>query len=95
VLFIDDHSRNTWIYFLKTKDGVLVIFQEFKAHVENLTDRKIKVPGQIWEESTPPWISMISALRQGSRGSTPFLITLNRMGLQRVRIDLLLRQPKR
>jgi hypothetical protein len=26
VLFIDDHSRKTWIYFLKTKDGVLARF---------------------------------------------------------------------
>ena len=31
VLFIDDHSRKTWIYFLKNKDGVLAKFQEFKA----------------------------------------------------------------
>jgi transposase InsO family protein len=30
--------------FLKTKDGVLVRSQEFKAQVENLTGRKIKVP---------------------------------------------------
>jgi transposase InsO family protein len=43
VLFIDDHSRKTWIYFLKTKDGVLARFQEFKAQVENLTGRRIKV----------------------------------------------------
>jgi hypothetical protein len=43
VLFIDDHSRKTWIYLLKTKDGVLARFQEFKARVENLTGRKIKV----------------------------------------------------
>jgi hypothetical protein len=43
VLFIDDHSRKTWIYFLKTKDGVLVRFQEFKSQIENLTGRKIKV----------------------------------------------------
>jgi transposase InsO family protein len=43
VLFIDDHSRKTWIYFLKTKDGVLARFQEFKAQVENLTGGKIKV----------------------------------------------------
>jgi transposase InsO family protein len=28
---------------LKTKDGVLARFQEFKARVENLTERKIKV----------------------------------------------------
>jgi transposase InsO family protein len=32
-----------WIYFMKTKDGVLARFQEFKAHVENLTGRGIKV----------------------------------------------------
>jgi transposase InsO family protein len=43
VLFIDDHSQKIWIYFLKNKDGVLAIFQEFKAQVENLTGRKIKV----------------------------------------------------
>jgi hypothetical protein len=43
VLFIDDHSRKTWIYFLKTKDGVLARFQEFKAQVENLTGRRIKM----------------------------------------------------
>jgi hypothetical protein len=43
VLFIDDHSKKTWIYFLKNKDGVLAKFQEFKAQVENLTRRKIKV----------------------------------------------------
>jgi hypothetical protein len=43
VLFIDDHSQKKWIYFLKTKDGVLAIFQEFKAQFENLTGRRIKV----------------------------------------------------
>jgi hypothetical protein len=43
VLFINDHSRKTWIYFLKTKDGALARFQEFKARVENLTERRIKV----------------------------------------------------
>jgi transposase InsO family protein len=43
VLFIDDHSRKTWIYFLKTKDGVHARFQEFKAQVENLTGRRIEV----------------------------------------------------
>jgi hypothetical protein len=31
VLFIDDHSWKTWIYFLKTNDGVLARFQEFKS----------------------------------------------------------------
>jgi hypothetical protein len=43
VLFIDDHSWKTWIYFLKTKDGFLAIFQEFKSQVEKLSGRTIKV----------------------------------------------------
>jgi transposase InsO family protein len=42
VTFIDDHSRKTWIYFMKTKDEVFSWFQEFKALVENQTCRKIK-----------------------------------------------------
>jgi transposase InsO family protein len=43
VIFIDDFSRKTWIYFLKAKDEVFNKFQEFKALVENLSGRKIKV----------------------------------------------------
>ena len=43
--FIDDHSRKTWIYFLKSKksEEVLQRFHEFKARVENQTGRKIRV----------------------------------------------------
>jgi transposase InsO family protein len=43
VIFIDDYSRKTWIYFLKAKDDVFSKFQEFKALVENLSRRKIKI----------------------------------------------------
>ena len=45
VTFIDDHSRKTWIYFLKSKksEEVLQRFQEFKALVKNQTGRKIRV----------------------------------------------------
>jgi transposase InsO family protein len=42
VTLIDDHSRKTWIYFMKTKDKIFSRFQEFKALVENQTGRKIK-----------------------------------------------------
>jgi transposase InsO family protein len=42
VTFIDDFSRKTWLYLLKTKNEVFGKFQEFKAEVENLTDKKIK-----------------------------------------------------
>jgi transposase InsO family protein len=43
VSFIDDYSRKTWVYFLKSKDEVLGMFKEFKALVENLFERKIKI----------------------------------------------------
>jgi transposase InsO family protein len=43
VTFIDDFSRKTWIYFMRTKDEVFSKFKEFKAQVENLTGKKIKV----------------------------------------------------
>ena len=43
VSFIDDFSRNTWIYFLKKKYEVFDRFKEFKALVENQKDKKIRV----------------------------------------------------
>jgi transposase InsO family protein len=42
VIFIDDYSRKTWLYLLKTKDKVFSKFQEFKAEIKNLTNKKIK-----------------------------------------------------
>eukprot|EP00253_Pinus_taeda_P030595 PITA_30595 len=39
----DDFSRNTWIYFLKKKFEIFDRFKEFKALVENQTEKKIKV----------------------------------------------------
>jgi transposase InsO family protein len=41
--FTDDYSHKTWVYFLKSKDEVLGKFKEFKALVENLSERKIKI----------------------------------------------------
>ena len=43
VSFIDDFSRKTWIYFLKGKNEVFGKFKEFKALVENLSKKKIKI----------------------------------------------------
>ena len=42
VYFIDEFSRNTWIYFMKNKDEVFSKFKEFKALIENHTKKKIK-----------------------------------------------------
>ena len=43
VTSIDDFSWNTWIYFINTKNEVFSRFQDFKAQVENLMGKKIKV----------------------------------------------------
>jgi hypothetical protein len=43
VSFIDDYSRKTWVYLLKSKDEVFSKFKEFKALIENLSKRKIKI----------------------------------------------------
>jgi hypothetical protein len=43
VIFIDDYSIKTWLYLLNTRDEVFNMFQEFKAEIENLTSKKIKI----------------------------------------------------
>jgi hypothetical protein len=45
VSFIDYFSRKTWIYFLRMKSKVFDKFKEFKAPIENQTNKKIKVLG--------------------------------------------------
>ncbi|GLU18737.1 hypothetical protein SLE2022_350210 [Rubroshorea leprosula] len=42
LLFIDDYSRKTWVYFLKKKSEVLKCFQNFKALVEKESGFKIQ-----------------------------------------------------
>ncbi|UYV76036.1 hypothetical protein LAZ67_13002273 [Cordylochernes scorpioides] len=41
-VLVDDFSRRTFIYFLKSKDETLGKFEEFKARVENELNLKIK-----------------------------------------------------
>ena len=43
VSFIDAYSCKIWIYFLKGKDEVFEKFKEFKALVENLFQKNIKI----------------------------------------------------
>ena len=43
VLFIDNHSRKSWIYFLKAKSETFDKFKEFKALIENHTCRHIRI----------------------------------------------------
>lgn len=45
IIFFDDCSRRTWIFFLKKKESSEVIskFKQFKALVENQSRKKIKI----------------------------------------------------
>lgn len=43
LLFIDDYSRKTFVYFLKNKSEVFEKFKSFKVLVENQTGKRIKV----------------------------------------------------
>ncbi|CAL1371305.1 unnamed protein product [Linum trigynum] len=40
--FIDDHSRKTWVYTLKTKDQAIDVFKQFLALLERETGKKLK-----------------------------------------------------
>ena len=40
ITFIDDSSRNIWIYFLKNKSDVFETFKKWKAMVETKTGLK-------------------------------------------------------
>jgi len=42
VIFEDDYSRMTFVYFIKTKDLMLECFKDFKNMVENQQDLRIK-----------------------------------------------------
>lgn len=43
VSFIDNFSRFTWIYLLKSKAEVSSVFIAFKAMIENQLNHKIKI----------------------------------------------------
>ena len=42
VSFIDDFSRNTWIYLLNNKDEVFNKFREITSLIKNHAEKKIK-----------------------------------------------------
>lgn len=42
VTFIDDHSRFTWIYFLRAKSEVFDVFKKFFTYVKNHFSASIK-----------------------------------------------------
>ena len=43
VIFVDDHTRHTWVASMKTKDQTLEIFKVFAAMIQKRTGRDIRV----------------------------------------------------
>jgi hypothetical protein len=43
LLFVDDFSRMSWVYFLREKSQAFSFFQKFKAHVEKESEFYLKV----------------------------------------------------
>jgi transposase InsO family protein len=79
VSFIDDFSHKTWIYFLKTKSEVFNKFKEFKALVENISEKKIKIlrsdnGGEFTSDDFKAFCKKL-----GLRGSSLLPTILNRM----------------
>ena len=73
--------------FLKSKDEVFSKFKEFKALIENHTEKNIKTFRQIMVENSLQMNSKSYVKNQGLRGSCPLLTIHNRMGLQKGRIE--------
>ena len=42
VIFIDDYSRRCWVYLIKKKSDVFLVFKEYKEQVELKSGKKIK-----------------------------------------------------
>jgi transposase InsO family protein len=43
LIFIDDRTRYTWVYFMRNKSDVFEYFKEFKNMVEKQTGKSIKI----------------------------------------------------
>jgi hypothetical protein len=43
ILFIDDYTRMTWVYFLKEKFEAFEKFKNFQHMVENATKERLKL----------------------------------------------------
>ena len=77
-----------WIYFMKNKEEVFSKFKEFKALIENHTERRSRPFDQIIAEKSHQMNSKTYAKNQGLRGSYPLHIIHNRLGLYKGILEL-------
>ena len=87
LIFIDDYSQKTWIYFLKEKSEVFGYFKSFKALVENQSGYKLKtLPSDCGGEYMSHELEAFLTVN-GIRHQLSVRYTLNKMELPKERID--------
>jgi len=80
VIFIDDLSRKSWIYFKKAKNETFNKFQEFKAMIELQIGKHIKILRSNMVVNLSQTILKNFVRKQGSEDNSQFLIMPSRMG---------------
>lgn len=76
LLFIDDASRMTYVYFLKEKNQVFQHFKEFRVLVENQTGNKIKIlrtdnGGEFCSQEMEEFLKQTGIIHQKTNPHTP------------------------
>ena len=76
VIFIDDSTRKTWVYYLKQKFDVFETFKKWKSLVENETGKKLKFlrsnnGGEYCSKSFEDYCSVNGIIRQKTVPGTP------------------------
>ena len=102
ILFTDDYSRKSWIYFLRTKDQALEKFKQFHTTIERQTGHKILAlrsdrGGEILSQDFTNYLHSQGILRQLTTARTPHQNGIserkNRTILNMVR-SMLIGEPK-
>lgn len=76
IVFVDDFSRRTWVYFIKKKSDAFVIFQQFKALVEKQSGYFLKTlcidrGGEFTSNKFDSYCKMNGVQRQLTASYTP------------------------
>lgn len=76
MIFIDDFSRGTWVYLLKSKQDILSIFQQFHKMIDTQFNAKVKIlhidnGGEYTSHTFSAYLSHHGILHQTTYPSTP------------------------
>ena len=81
LIFVDDRSRYTWVYFIRKNSDVFEYFKEFKTMIEKQIGKSIKIlrSDQGGEYTVGTLLLIVKTMT--SYNNSLFLIHLNKMVL--------------